>query len=61
MLPGTGGCGKTRLALQVAAELVQQFPDGVWLVDLTALSDPELIASAVAATLSVPERPQMST
>jgi hypothetical protein len=39
-LTGSGGCGKTRLALQVAADLVEEFSDGVWLVELAALSDP---------------------
>jgi hypothetical protein len=38
-LTGTGGCGKTRLALQVAAELVEHYPDGAWLVELAALTD----------------------
>ena len=56
-LTGTGGCGKTRLALQVAAELVQQFPDGVWLVELAALSDPNLVPRTVAAAVDVQEQP----
>src|SRR4030095_12959301 len=38
-LTGSGGCGKTRLSLQVAAELLEQFPDGAWLVELAPLSD----------------------
>jgi predicted ATPase/class 3 adenylate cyclase len=54
-LTGTGGCGKTRLALQVAADLAEQFGDGVWLVELAALSDPELVPAAVASTLGVRE------
>src|SRR6266436_3610595 len=41
-LTGAGGAGKTRLALQVAGELLDAFPDGVWLVELAALSDPRL-------------------
>lgn len=52
-LTGTGGVGKTRLALQVAADLTDEFSDGVWLVELAALSDPVLVAQAVASTLNV--------
>ena len=39
-LTGTGGCGKTRLALQLASDVLPNFPDGAWLVELAALSDP---------------------
>jgi predicted ATPase/DNA-binding SARP family transcriptional activator/DNA-binding CsgD family transcriptional regulator len=56
-LTGTGGCGKTRLALEVAKDLVGAYPDGVWLVELAPLSDPTLIAQAVASTLGVREQP----
>jgi predicted ATPase/class 3 adenylate cyclase len=52
-LTGAGGVGKTRLALQLGAELLNDYPDGVWFVELAALSDPELIAGAVAAVLSI--------
>jgi predicted ATPase/class 3 adenylate cyclase len=52
-LTGTGGSGKTRLALQTAAELVDDFPDGVWFVSLAALTDPELVLPTVASTLGV--------
>ncbi len=52
-LTGAGGCGKTRLALQSAADLVETFPDGVWLVELAALPDPGLVLQAVASTLGV--------
>jgi predicted ATPase len=48
-LAGTGGCGKTQLALQVAAGLVDAFPDGVWLVDLAPLQAPHLVPFAVPA------------
>src|SRR4029079_7534726 len=41
-LTGAGGCGKTRLALEVSRGLIDQFPDGVWLVDLASLSEPTL-------------------
>ena len=54
-LTGTGGTGKTRLALQSAAELIDEFEDGVFFVALAPISDPELVASTVAGTLSVSE------
>jgi predicted ATPase/DNA-binding CsgD family transcriptional regulator len=56
-LTGAGGCGKTRLALKVARDLVGAYPDGVWLVELAPLSDPTLIAQAVAKALGVREQP----
>jgi predicted ATPase len=48
-LTGTGGCGKTQLALQVAAGLADTFPDGVWLVELAPLQAPHFVPFAVAA------------
>jgi predicted ATPase/class 3 adenylate cyclase len=54
-LTGPGGTGKTRLALAAAAELLDHFPDGVWVVDLAPLSDPALVPSTIAATLNVRE------
>jgi predicted ATPase/DNA-binding SARP family transcriptional activator len=54
---GVGGCGKTRLALQVAGELAEEFADGVWLVELAALADAALTPQAVAAALGVREDP----
>ena len=56
-LTGTGGAGKTRLALQVGADLLDTYPDGVWFVELAPLSDPALVAKAVASALDVPEQP----
>jgi predicted ATPase/DNA-binding CsgD family transcriptional regulator len=56
-LTGTGGCGKTQLALLVAASLTDTFPDGVWLVDLAPVQDPHLVPYAVAAVLGRGERP----
>jgi non-specific serine/threonine protein kinase len=50
-LTGTGGVGKTRLALEVAAGLRQQFEDGVFLVELASLTEPRLVANALAAPL----------
>ena len=59
-LVGTGGCGKTRLALWLATDLVDAFPDGVWLIELAPLSDPALVPQAVAAATGVWERPARS-
>jgi predicted ATPase/class 3 adenylate cyclase/Tfp pilus assembly protein PilF len=56
-LTGTGGCGKTRLALQVAAELVDEYPDGVWLIELATLVSGELVPQSVAMALGVREEP----
>jgi predicted ATPase/DNA-binding SARP family transcriptional activator len=57
-LTGAGGCGKTRLALRAAHELVEAFDDGVWFVPLAALRDSELVLPTIAHTLGVDE-PQM--
>ena len=57
-LTGTGCCGKTRLALEVARELVGAYPGGAWLVELAPLSEGALVPKAVAEALGVPERPQ---
>jgi len=54
-LTGSGGCGKTRLALQLAREAMPLFRDGVWLVELAALADPLLVPQALAKTLGVKE------
>ena len=54
-LTGPGGVGKSRLALQVAGEVDEQYADGVWLVELAALSDPDLVIQAVASVLGVRE------
>ena len=59
-LTGSGGTGKTRLALQVAADLLETFKDGVWLVELAQLADPVLIPQTVAAALGVREVPGKS-
>ena len=56
-LTGAGGCGKTRLAMQVAADRVHAYPDGVWLVEFAALAEPALVAQTVAHVLGVKEQP----
>jgi len=52
-LTGAGGSGKTRLALQVAAELLDGSPDGVWLVELAPITEDEQVAAAVSAVLGL--------
>jgi predicted ATPase/DNA-binding CsgD family transcriptional regulator len=56
-LTGSGGCGKTRLALAAAEELAEGFEDGVWLVELAPLADPSLVPQALASALGVRQRP----
>lgn len=56
-LLGPGGTGKTRLMLHVAEEVIADYPDGVWLVELAPLTDPDLIPERVAAVLNVQEQP----
>src|SRR6516165_7059483 len=56
-LTGAGGAGKTRLALRVGADLLDQYTDGVWFVELAHLSDPALVPKAVASAMNVPEQP----
>jgi predicted ATPase len=56
-LTGAGGTGKTRLAQEVAKDLVGAYSDGVWLVQLASLREPELVEQVVAGTLGVRERP----
>src|SRR5919202_4469532 len=56
-LTGAGGCGKTRLALEVARDLVQAYSDGAWLVELAGLSDAKLVVQEVANVLGIREQP----
>jgi predicted ATPase/class 3 adenylate cyclase len=55
-LLGAGGVGKTRLALQAGADLLDRYPDGVWFADFAPISDPELVASVIANVAGVPLR-----
>ncbi len=57
-LTGVGGCGKTRLALAAATAVLSEYSDGVWLVELAALTAAALVPQAVATTLGVREEPQ---
>jgi non-specific serine/threonine protein kinase len=59
-LTGAGGAGKTRLATELASRLTDAFPDGVWLVELAALSDPGLVPQAVTQVLGLKEQPARS-
>ena len=54
-LTGSGGCGKTRLGLQLAADSLDRFPDGAWLVELAPLSDPGLVPRTAATVLGLEE------
>jgi len=60
-LTGPPGTGKTRLALQVAAQVLEDFSDGVYLVQLAPLKDPALVADAVARTLGLTEATEQAT
>lgn len=59
-LAGAAGCGKTRLALQVAAEKIDEFEDGVWFVDLAPVTDPALVPHTTADAIGVKEEPRRS-
>ena len=54
-LTGPGGTGKTRLAIELAGTLLESFPDGAWLVELEAVTDPAVVPDALAAALGVGE------
>ncbi len=56
-LTGVGGVGKTRLAMEVAARLADEFPDGVWFFELAAVTDPAAVPDAVAAVLGITQQP----
>src|ERR1700757_4795988 len=56
-LTGVGGVGKTRLAVEVGSRLADEFPDGVWLFELAAVTDPASVPDAVAAVLGITQQP----
>ncbi|GIF57243.1 hypothetical protein Air01nite_33380 [Asanoa iriomotensis] len=61
---GAGGAGKTRVAVEVAGPLVDSYPDGVWFVDIATVTDPGLVAFAIAAVFGLrpePGRPMIDT
>jgi predicted ATPase/class 3 adenylate cyclase len=60
-LTGPGGTGKTRLALQAAAEAAEDYPDGIWWLPLAPLRDPGLVPLSIAETLQLRDEPGMST
>ncbi|MGA8547126.1 MAG: NB-ARC domain-containing protein [Mycobacterium sp.] len=59
-LAGVGGVGKTRLALEVASVLADEFPDGVWVFELASVVDPAAVPDAVAAVLGITQQPGMT-
>ncbi len=56
-LSGMGGSGKTRLSLQIAADILDQYSDGVWFIELAHITDASLVSHSVAAALSIREEP----
>ena len=60
-LTGAGGAGKTRLAIQVAAETAAEFADGVWYVDLAPITDPDVVPVTAARALGLPDQPGQRT
>jgi hypothetical protein len=59
-LTGSGGVGKTRLAVEVAGRLTDEFPDGIWIFELAAIADPESVPDAAAAVLGIVQQPGKS-
>jgi len=55
-LVGSGGVGKTRIAMQVAADLLDHYPDGVWFADFAPITDPELVSSVIARVLGMSQQ-----
>lgn len=56
-LTGAGGVGKTRLAVQIAASVAGEYPDGTWYVDLAPITDPDLVPVTASRTLGLPDQP----
>jgi predicted ATPase/class 3 adenylate cyclase/DNA-binding CsgD family transcriptional regulator len=59
-LTGAGGVGKTRMAIQIAGQSVNEFADGIWYVDLAPITDPDLVAITTARALGLPDQPGRS-
>jgi predicted ATPase len=59
-LTGVGGVGKRRLAVEIAGRLADSFADGVWMIELAAISEPAAVPDAVAAVLGITQQPGMS-
>ena len=59
-LTGMGGVGKTRLSIEVADHLINEFADGVWFFELAAVTDPAAVPDAVASVLGITQQPGMS-
>jgi len=57
-LTGPGGTGKTRLALQIAADIIDDFENGVWFIELASLIEPELLPNAIMHTLGIKDQPK---
>ena len=57
-LIGAGGCGKTRLSIEVAIQLIEDYEDGVWFVDLAPIMDPDLVGKEVMEALNIKEVPK---
>jgi predicted ATPase/class 3 adenylate cyclase/DNA-binding CsgD family transcriptional regulator len=60
-LTGAGGVGKTRMAIQIAGQSVNEFADGIWYVDLAPITDPDLVPITTARALGLPDQPGRST
>ena len=60
-LNGAGGVGKTRLAIQIAGQIADEFADGVWCVDLAPITDPDVVPIAVARAFGLPDEPGRTT
>jgi predicted ATPase/class 3 adenylate cyclase/DNA-binding CsgD family transcriptional regulator len=60
-LTGAGGAGKTRLAVEIAAQIAPEFRDGVWYVDLAPITHPAVVPVTVARALGLPDQPSRST
>ncbi len=58
-LTGSGGVGKTRLACKVAEDLLESFPNGIWLIELASISDPEQVPQICAQAMSIFEKPDV--